>query len=216
MPSQSNAQSYVSARQDFSRHPHWDDLLALDPSVVAEKSGASYEASDGGGAFGMDFMGARYRLNLADRTAVSPPGRSELDYNAKIVLLAYLVKSAAGPSPGLSGREVGPHSLPCGDLFFKGPHELPKAPLAKAFGSDPGALARASAAIGAETLGALAWKARVLPKVEVYYYLDPADDEFPADARYNYDANVCYYLSLDMIFALTNFLAQLLISVKET
>ncbi|MDR1313751.1 MAG: DUF3786 domain-containing protein [Deltaproteobacteria bacterium] len=203
-----------NAWEDFSRHPFWEDLKALDPAVVAEKSGASFREEDGGIAYAVDFMGGEYELRTSDSSARSPLGRAELAYYPKIVLLAYLVKSATGPAPGLAGKEVGPQSLPWGDLFFTGPHELPKKQLADAFGSDPGALARASEALGAASRSGLAWKARLLPYVEVYWYLDPPDDEFPAGARFNFDGNICYYLTLDMIFGLTNYLADCLVSLK--
>ncbi|MDR1080320.1 MAG: DUF3786 domain-containing protein [Deltaproteobacteria bacterium] len=201
-------------KQDFSRHPLWDDLSALEPSSVALKSGAAVSLTAGSPVYTLGFMGADYELRLRERNAVSPPGRPELGYYPKIVLLSYLLKSATGPSPGLASREVGPHSLPWGDLFFQGPHELPKALLADAFGDDPEALGRASALLGAERTGKLAWKARVLPNVEVYWYLEPPDDEFPAESRFNYDANICYYLGLDMIFGLSNHLAETLVSSR--
>jgi hypothetical protein len=130
------------------------------------------------------------------------------------VLLAYLVASASGPAPGLAGRELAPAALPGGALFFRKYHELPGAPLAEAFGGAPEELDRASRAVGAESAGTLAWKSRVLPCVEIYWYLVPADEEFPAEARYNFDANVCYYLPLDALFGLTCSLADFLISLK--
>jgi hypothetical protein len=68
--------------------------------------------------------------------------------------------------------------------------------------------------VGARSNGTLAWRARVLPFAEIFWYLDPADDEFPAAARYNYDANIFYYLPLDAVFGLTCMLADPLISLK--
>ncbi|MDR1035524.1 MAG: DUF3786 domain-containing protein [Deltaproteobacteria bacterium] len=201
-------------RHDFALHPLWDDLSELDPASVAEKSGATARQEEGGTVYTICFLASDYEFRMGDRKVTSPPGRPELDYYPKIVLLAYLVQSAKGPSPGLAGRETGPHSLPWGDLFFTGPHELPKSQLATAFGDDPEALGRASGLVGAVPNGKLAWKARVLPNVEVYWYLEPADDEFPAECRYNFDANICYYLGLDMIFGLTNCLADSLVSLK--
>ncbi|MDR3154176.1 MAG: DUF3786 domain-containing protein [Deltaproteobacteria bacterium] len=199
---------------DFASHPLWDDLLAVAPETASEKSGADFRREAEGLVYSLTFLGGTYILKSAGRAAFPPPGRPEPAYETKTLLLAYLAKAASGPSPGLSGREIGPHSLPSGDLFFKGPHELPKAPLAAAFGDDPEALARASAAIGAERRGPLSWKARVLPNVEVYWYIEPADDEFPAEARYNFDSNIRYYLTFDMIFYLTLLLAERLIALK--
>jgi hypothetical protein len=201
--------------KDLSTQMLWDELLAQDPESVAEKSGASLRLTDGGPVFTLELLGAPCELDGRSRTVVSPPGRPELDRNGRIVLLTYLTKSASGPAPGLADREVGPFALPSGQLFFRLHHELPHAPLARAFSDDPGALAMASEAVGARGHANLAWRARVLPFAEIYWYLDPADDEFPAAARYNYDANIAFYLPLDAVFALTCMLANTLISLKS-
>jgi hypothetical protein len=219
--------SGADCRQDFTKHLFWDDLAALDPAVVREKSGATVRETGKGPVYVLDFMAMPYELDLPARairapldavTAQKTPATQDPQdpaYYTKAVLLSYLVKASSGPAPGLSGRELGPQSLPWGDLFFKGPHELPKAPLAKAFGDSPDALERASQAIGARSHGRLAWVARVLPFAEIYYYLEPADDEFPAETRFNFDANICYYLTLDVIFGLTNCLTDRLIALKD-
>jgi hypothetical protein len=204
----------VEERQDFTKHPSWDDLLALDPKAVADKSGAEIIDDGGSPAYAVSFLGGRYELRSSDRSVTVPQGRPELGYMPKIILLAYLVLSTNGPSPGISGRETGPQSLPWGDLFFKGPHELPKRPLAEAFGEDLEALSKASEAVGAVPVSPNSWKVKALPNVEIYYYLEPPDDEFPAEARYNFDGNITYYLTLDMIFALSNHLCDMLVSLK--
>ncbi|MDR2612957.1 MAG: DUF3786 domain-containing protein [Deltaproteobacteria bacterium] len=201
-------------RLDFAAHPFWDELQSLPHALVCEKSGSTCVQEEGGPAYVLEFLGRPWILRPADRSCSPPPGSPEPGYEVKVVLLAYLAMAATGPSPGLAGRETGPHGLPGGDLFFKGPHDLPKAQLADAFGEEPEALARAAEALGAESIGKLAWKIRILPLVEIYWYLEPSDDEFPAEARYNFDAHVCYYLTLDMLFMLTNYLADRLIALK--
>ncbi|MDR2338877.1 MAG: DUF3786 domain-containing protein [Deltaproteobacteria bacterium] len=197
-------------------HVLWDDLAALDPKEVADRSGATLSFDPKGApAHSLPFLGAVYEVRQGDRSILPPEGTPQPGYQAAIVMLSYLVNAANGPAPGLSGVEVAPREIPSGDLFFKGPHELMKAPVAEAYADRPLALLEAASSIGAVPTGRLSFSLHALPYVGLYCYMDPGDSEFPPQIRYNFDSNIHYYLQLDGIFAMVNCLGTLLVALAK-
>ena len=201
--------------KNFVNNPLWDDLSRLDPLRVKEHSGADLDFVQGSQVYTLRFLGTDYKIRLAEKIVESPKGSDPLEYQPIIVMLSYLVRAATGPAPGVSGVETAPGMLPSGDLFFKGPHELMKAPVAEAYGGRPEELVSAGLSLGGEAHGPLSFRLRALPYVEIYCYIEPGDDEFPPEVRYNFDSNIHYYLQLDGIFALVNTLGSLLISLQK-
>ncbi|MDR1165875.1 MAG: DUF3786 domain-containing protein [Deltaproteobacteria bacterium] len=209
-----NSSSSTPATESYENHPLWEDLRAIPPEKVAERAGATFTLAGDKPVFRVNFLGGIHEINLQERAILAPPGYGAPGYQDAVVLLSYLVASANGLAPGLSEKEVGPWGLPLGDFFFKGPHELAKQPLAEAFGEDPRALFQLAQSLGAEPHHQNAFRWKVLPFVELYCYLEEGDDEFPAEARYNFDSHAHYYLPLDAIFAMVNLVASFLISRK--
>ena len=201
--------------QNFLNNPIWDDLSLLSPQTVAEHSGAILSYIDSKPVFTLRFLGADYKIKTGERLVEPPEGGAPLEYQPVIVVLSYLVRAGRGPAPGLSGVETSPGMLPSGDLFFKGPHELMKAPVAEAYGDAPEELIEAGLSLGGARHGAFGFRLKALPSAEIYCYIEPGDDEFPPEVRYNFDSNIHYYLQLDGIFALVNTLGSLLISLKK-
>jgi hypothetical protein len=193
----------------------YNDLSLLNPLEVKERSGAELSFVRDNPLYTIRFLGTDYTVDLKKRQVLAPVGASPPDYQAMIVMVSYLVNSGKGLAPGLSGMEAPPYMLPSGDLFFKGPHELMKAPVAEAYGDDPEALIAAAVSLGAVPHRSLSFRLKALPFVEVYCYIEPGDEEFPPDVRYNFDSNIHYYLQLDAIFAMVNCLASLLVSLKK-
>ncbi|MDR2198912.1 MAG: DUF3786 domain-containing protein, partial [Deltaproteobacteria bacterium] len=202
--------------ENYSNLPLWEDLAALDPFRVAELSGAELGFEEGHPRYELDFLGGRYAFTPENRTVAALTGSGPPNYQRTIVMLSYLVNAGKGPAPGLSGDEVSPAALPSGAFFFKGPHELMKAPVAEAFGDAPEELVKVALALGAVPHRKLSFRLKALPFVEVYCHIEPADEEFPAEVRYNFDSNIHYYLRLDGIFALINCLSSLLVSMKKS
>ncbi|MDR2353160.1 MAG: DUF3786 domain-containing protein [Deltaproteobacteria bacterium] len=192
----------------------WEDLISLPPEKVALHSGA--ELLPDSKTFKLFFLGGDYLVHTKERLIVHPENRPALDYQETVVLLTYLTISGSGPAPGLSGKEISPWGIPLGDFFFKGPHELAKAPLAQAFGKDAESLWRILASLGGNYHTDQSYRLKILPFVEVYIYLEPEDIEFPAEARFNFDSHIHFYLRLDGIFALINCLVKFLIHLKNT
>jgi hypothetical protein len=200
--------------QNFKTKPLWEDLSALKPQTVSENSGCTLDFEINDPAYTLNFLGADYRIKPGKEFLEPLCPRRALDFQTGIVLLTYLVNSGKGPAPGLSGVEVSPFMLPSGDLFFKGPHELMKAPVAAAYGDSPESLLRVAASLGALPHHPNSFRLKALPFAEIYCYIDPGDDEFPPEVRYNFDSNIHYYLQLDGIFAMVNCLGSLLVSLK--
>jgi len=159
------------------------------------------------------FLGGDYLVDFESRSIAAPPGHQAAGFQKGLVLLAYLAKAQ---DFGLAGRQVTSRELSGGELFFKGPHALSTEPVTARFGADPaGFAARAGlfglqpgpkAGSGTEVLGP------VLPHLTMGLILHPADEEFPAELTYTFDAHAHHHLPLDGIWALVNVLAAELAS----
>jgi hypothetical protein len=200
--------------QDPKASPLWDDIAALNPNTVSEKAQVSFTLYPNGPIYGLEFLQGVFTIDVAEKEINSPFEEHSPTYQEQVVLLSYLINATTGPSPGIAGVEVGPFALPYGDLFFKGPHALPGPLIAGTYGADPAKLAKVALSYGAITHHTNGFRLKVLPYVELYFYLEPDDDEFPAEARFNFDSNINYYLALDGIFALSNIVADFLVSPR--
>ncbi|MDR2461459.1 MAG: DUF3786 domain-containing protein [Deltaproteobacteria bacterium] len=200
--------------QDPKASPLWDDILALDYKTICEKSEATLVQEGPSLKLRLNFLQGPFIVNPLERSISSPFQDHSPDYQEQVVLLSYLINAAQGPSPGISGVEIGPFSIPWGDLFFQGPHALPGHLIAKAYGKVPEKLSKIALGYGAKVHHGNGFKLKVLPQVELYFYLEPEDDEFPAEARFNFDSNIIYYLALDGIFALSNIVADFLVNPR--
>ena len=153
------------------------------------------------------FLGGDYLVDFETRGIFAPPGHQPADFQKGLVLLTYLARAQ---DFGLAGRQVTARKLTGGDLFFQGSHALATGLVTARFGSDPaGFLARAGrfglepAPAGSGTaVGGL-----VLPHLSLGLILHPADEEFPAELTYTFDAYAHYHLPLDGLWALVNALA---------
>jgi hypothetical protein len=181
----------------------WSDLALEDPDRTAQFSGAV--RTDRG--FSLKFFGREYIIDQLLKTVTGPPEHQPAAFVKTLVVLTYLIKSAQGPSPGLAGQQAGAFELPGGSLFFTGPHALPEAKLITAFGKNPQALTARAQALGAPPSPPGTFKMLVLPQVEIGCYLNPADDEFPAQINWTFDRNAHFYLPLDTLWGLTNVIA---------
>jgi hypothetical protein len=159
------------------------------------------------------FLGGDYLVDFETRDITAPSGHRPAGFQKGLVLLTYLAKAQ---DFGLAGRQVTSRELSGGDLFFQGPHALCTEPVKARFGVDPaGFLARAgqlglgpgpAAGSGASVFGP------VLPHLTLGLILHPADEEFPAELTYTFDAYAHHHLPLDGLWALVNVLAAELAS----
>lgn len=182
----------------------WDDLDALDPALTAARAGVKYTDTRG---YTVPFLGTDHHVDPRARTITAPEGARPPGFQAGMVLINYLIFAS---DQGISGRMVTERELNGGELFFKGPHALMKAPVIETFGRDGAAMverAKAFGAIPAEA-GDAAFKLLVLPKILVSYTLYEADDEFKAGLTITFDASMDKHLPLDAIWAMINVLSH--------
>jgi hypothetical protein len=179
----------------------WDDLAKADQALAAKEAGAALRPD---GRFVVDFLGAPHEIDPAARLVTAPPGRPRANFQKAMVLLVYLTQAAKANAPDPAGRLIGPKEIPGGAMFFRGPHKLSTQPLEEAYGSDRGALLARAISLGAAKAEDALFRWKVLPAVEIGCYFEEADEEFPALARYSFDAHAHYRLPLDALWALIN------------
>jgi hypothetical protein len=176
----------------------WSDLDGLDPQKVASLSGAEIAAE----GYKIRFLGREHLVDAARRLLIGPADRRPIGFLKTMVVLSYLAKSAQGPAPGLASVQAGAFELPGGTMFFRGPHALPEEKLIARFGQDPKALTARALELGASEAPPAAFLYRVLPFVELGLYLNPADEEFPAQVQWTFDRHAHFYLALDGLWGL--------------
>jgi len=184
----------------------WEDLAALDPREVSERTGAPHLEEEG--AYAVRLLDRTYRVHPLKHLVV-PEGTSpgldftcpRVSFTEALILVVYLLKARAVPP---TGRRVTEKELPGGGLFFRGPHELARGPVLSRFGEDPAGFLRTGLALGGETVsfGDAGLRFQVLPRVPLECILWAADHEFPASLTFVFDASVSEHLPLDVIWAL--------------
>ncbi len=128
-----------------------------------------------------------------------------MGYQRALVAVSYLAGAMDVP---VAGRWVAFRDLPGGDAFFRGPHGLPTHRLEAAYGSRPGGLLEAAAALGG-VAGPGADAAAVipaLPRVPFQVLLWAHTEEFDGSASLLTDPRAHLHLALDGLWALANVL----------
>ncbi|MFH1135315.1 MAG: DUF3786 domain-containing protein [Pseudomonadota bacterium] len=182
----------------------WEDASRLDPRAVSRRAGIIHQPGRG---YVVPFLGVDHLVRPGEKSMTVPAGARRPGFQAGLVILNYLVHAS---DEGLAGRMAADRELNGGELFFKGPHALNKAPVLERFGRDSaGFLARAQS-WGASTAagGDAAFKLLALPKVLVAYTLYEADEEFDAQLSITFDASIDKFLPLDSIWALINVISN--------
>jgi len=188
----------------------WADVEAR-PLAEAVRSAAA--RSGPGRQVVVPFLGGDYLVDFETRSITAPPGHQPAGFQKGLVLLVYLARAQ---DFGPAGRQVTSRDLSGGEFFFKGPHTLSTEPVTARFGADPaGFVARAGFFGLRPDPGAgsgIMVRGPVLPHLTMGLILHPADEEFPAELTYTFDAYAHHHLPLDGIFALVNVLASELAS----
>jgi hypothetical protein len=161
----------------------------------------------GDGEREIDLLGERYR--------VGPSGVAALGTEERVLLVAYISAYPANAAePSLTGTWVTARGLPGGQLFFRGPHELPVSPLARRFGERPADLIGAGAALGGTPLrfGDASVEIAALPGIPVAAVVWAGDDEFPSRADLLFDSSLGRRLPLDAVLALASIVVRRLVA----
>jgi len=192
----------------------WKQLAALDPYEVAERTGVEYWDEDD--VFVVPVFGEPCMLDVGERSIreIGPHHHFHASESTHFGLLTplYLV-SATGTEP--RGKLVAPHSLPHGNAFFKGPHELPTEVIAHHFGCNPGHFLEVGRELGGWQVdhGDAAVTIPVFPRVPVTVILWEGDMEFPARAQILLDETATAHFQLDALWATVLMTSEALVQV---
>lgn len=184
---------------------------SIDPLDAARRSGTTFvPAGDGSGHFEFIFAGRDATVSwpaLGPALVGAPPLPSHV-----AALLVYYLGRARDVEP--AGEWISFGELPDGSVYVQAFLGYTGTALARRFGEEPDALARAAALLGGEVLSGLgdrAWRFLALPKVPVALLWWDADDEFPARAELLLDPTASSHLLTDGCAVLGSWLTQALI-----
>ncbi len=188
----------------------WDRLAEADPLEVAARAAVPFDAQDR--LYRVSFLGTDHQVDPEARTVTCPSG--DAGFAATLICVQYLLTARDEP---LAGEWVNPVSLPHGEFFFRGPHELPTGKIEAAFGTQPQRFQAAAEAIGGKPLDMAdaAAEFRALPRISTAVTLWIADDEFPARAQMLVDKHAGHQLPLDALWLLFGVLAKALVTAGE-
>lgn len=174
-----------------------EELARLDPTWMASRTGAAYSFPRR--RLELAFLGKEAEVSFPEgevRLAGEPAGALE-----QLIVLHYLVTAKGG----LPAREwVAYRDLPGARYHedaFRADVELP---LSRALQEDEGSIRRWAEERGLERLdyGGFSFIWDVLPRLPLLFVLNPADEEFPAEARVFFDATAPSFLPTEDLEAL--------------
>jgi len=188
----------------------WERLGAAPPQEVAGRARVAWDPELA--AYRVPLLADELRVFPADSRVEGPDGFP--GYESMLVCVQYLLTAADEPP---AGEMVNPLSLPYGDFFFRGRHELPTGRLEEAFGGDVDAFRAAAEALGGQPAegGDAACDFQALPRVAIQVVLWRADDEFPARAQFLFDKAADRQLPIDALWVLAKVLAKALVARKD-
>jgi len=181
-------------------HAHlWDTLLAQEPADVARHALVRLTED---GSYEIDVLDETYGIHPHTRNISRIQGSASDEPDLGICLSSVVYLASAKDIP-LTGEWVSPRELPGGDLFFRGPHDLPVGGLVERFGSDREAYKAAAHRLGGrpEQYADAAYSFRVFPRLPVAVLLWVEDDEFPARVSLLVDRTAHHHFPLDALLA---------------
>lgn len=180
---------------------YWDALRDRDPGDVVRKT----LARSAPGGFFLEFLGRNLRVDVGKRGLFEAGEGGDRPLDRPLLELVVLVYLLFAGDAVERDDVVGFRDLREGH-FFRGPHVLPTARLAKRFGSDLDEFRTAVAALNGQPMemADAAAKLRPLPKIPLYFLLWEGDDEFPAEASVLFDRSIEDHFSADAIWGLVN------------
>jgi hypothetical protein len=132
-------------------------------------------------------------------------------------MLLYYLRQADGTP--MADRWVGYRELPGGNFYSQAFQGYSGDRLARAYGENPAAYAKAAqsmAAISLPDLPGIAYAFLPLPRIRLASILYPGDDEFPARASILFDAAAGHYMTTDGLALLGAGLAGRLIQAGKS
>jgi hypothetical protein len=189
----------------------WKKLEALDPVQTAIRAGCEYLPETS--AFNITLLNCPFEIYPQEKKIVSL-GDMPAGFLEQLCLLAYLIDAKDLPT---AGKLVKAESLPGGQFFFRGPHELPLKKLQDAFGAKAELMLKAAEAVNAEIcdFGDASVKVQVLPRVPIVFVIWAGDDEFPARASILFDQTAADQLPLDALMVAVNLSTKALLNTAN-
>lgn len=184
------------------------ELAKLDPALTATHAGASYSYPDR--LLTVEYLGREARVTFPGGEvyiAGEPAAKVE-----RLIILHYLVTSR-GDVP--SREWIAYRDLP-GARYHEGAFRAEvEMPLSRALEEKEEAIRAWFEASGLERSehGVMSFVWEVLPKVPLLFIFNPADEEFPAEARVFYDATAPSFLPTEDLEALAELAAQRLVEL---
>ncbi len=186
----------------------WEQLEEADPHAVCVRAMVQYDI--GSRTYLVPFLNASCACDVAQRAITPATGTVHRagHFELYLVILHYLLEASAVP---LSGKWISEKDIPGGELFFRGPHQFPTAPLLKLFGRDRDLFRKAAESLGGAPvpMGDAAYRLWPLPRVPVLFVLWEGDEEFEPALHIRFDATVAsQLLTLDTLWALVNVVSR--------
>jgi hypothetical protein len=179
----------------------WAKLVTLDPAEVCHRATARFDKQTE--TYTLKSYGCDISVSPKDKKifSSSPKGNALLDRLDSALTLLWCLASAH--SLPLSGKLIKPESLPGGQIFVKGTHVLPLAPLAEKYAHAPEGFIESGKMWGGKTLdyGDAAIELWPLPQAPTTLILRTADEEFPALVNLLLDSNCEFQLPTDIIWS---------------
>jgi hypothetical protein len=182
----------------------WERLRKADPEVICRNAGVEYEPKLA--AYVVPFLNAEYLCSVERQCIELLTGDSctTPDFQFYLVFLHYLLEARREE---LSERWIGEKELQGGEVFFRGPHGLPLAPLVAIFGRQPNVFRLVAEKLGgmAVPMGDLAFQFPTFPRLPLLLVLWEGDDEFEPEMLMRFDSTIsCHLERLDAIWALAS------------
>ena len=172
------------------------DLAAIDPVVLAARTGTEFAKSKDGDEFTLDYIGEGYQLSFPEFEARKAKTGEECWAGLRFLFLYYF-DTADGAR--LADRWISYRELPDGMFYVHAFQGYSGARLVKAFENDLVRFREAASKAGGEPLshGDAGFMFRALPKVPLAVVYWAGDDEFAPNANVLFDASAGHYLSTD-------------------
>jgi len=186
------------------------EIQALDPALMAARSGAHYRVNNGKKELTIVFFGDGYTITFPEIEITSPRKRP-ISLVTRIILLHYVIR-ADGSEP--KGDLIPYKEIPGGMMYAGVFSRRVTEPLIKAFGQVPGRFLEAGKAMGGEgtDFGDASFSLKVLPRVSITFVLWRGDEEFPPSIQVLFDRSVDRYLSLEDVVVLGEMTSKRLVA----
>ena len=190
----------------------WQQLIKLDRQKTAKRAKCQYLTDTE--CYVITLLTTRYIVNLSEKKVLPIQKGSEpvpAEFLDQLCILAYLI-NAQDLTP--ANKLVKGETLPGGQFFFKGVHELPTKKLEKAFGECPEQLYQITELFDAKRceFGDASVELYVLPRILLTIVIWGSCDEFPARASILFDQTAAAHLPLDALLAAVDLSVNAIIS----